>query len=122
MTGSDPSTDRESTESEPTDPEPTGYGPAGSSASNSEPSPSEPLEHPRATFIRALSVPRNATIGFGVGVLLAAFLLYGVLEGPPGRYSLLYYVGLGFVLAVGVGLLVTLVLTVLAAVRLVSDK
>lgn len=82
----------------------------------------EPTERPRANFARALSVPRNATVGFGVGAAVALFLLYGVLEGPGGEFSVAYYVALAFVLAVGVGLLVTLVLTLGSAYRLASGE
>lgn len=67
---------------------------------------------------RALRVPRNAVAGFGIGIALAAYLLFGVFEGPAGQYSPAYYVGLGFVLAVGVGLLLTILFSLASAYRL----
>lgn len=85
-------------------------------------SQTEPPERPRANFVQALSVPRNAKVGFGVGALLAGFLLYGVVEGPPGQYSVAYYVALAFVLAIGVGLLVTFLLTLGSAYRLAKRE
>lgn len=69
-------------------------------------------------LVRALRVPRNAAVGFGIGIVLAAYLLVGVFEGPAGQYSPVYYVGLGFVLAVGVGLLLTALFSLASAYRL----
>lgn len=77
-----------------------------------------PPERPRGNLVRALHVPRNAAAGFGIGIALAAYLLFGVFEGPGGQYSPAYYVGLGFVLAVGVGLLLTVLFSLGSAYRL----
>lgn len=71
-----------------------------------------------ARFVHALRVPRNAKIGFAAGAVLAAVLTVGAVTGPPGRYPAVAYLGLGFVLAVAVGLLVTLLLTLISAYRL----
>lgn len=79
----------------------------------------EPPERPgTANFVTALSVPRNARVGVVVGVAIALFFVYGAVTGPQGQYSPVAYVGLGFVLAVGVALLVTLLLTLGSAYRL----
>lgn len=74
-----------------------------------------------ARFVHALHVPRNAKVGFAVGIVLAAVLTVGTLTGPPGPYPAVAYLGLGFVLAVAVGLLVTLLLTLVSAYRLVRS-
>lgn len=71
-----------------------------------------------ARFVEALDVARNAKVGFAVGLALAAFLTAGAVTGPPGRYPQVAYLALGFVLAVAVGLLVTLLLTLVSAYRL----
>ncbi|WP_435196668.1 DUF7536 family protein [Natronomonas sp. EA1] len=72
-----------------------------------------------ARFLAALNVARNAKLGFGIGVLLAAVLVAAVLQSPPDpSVPTVFYVGLGFVLATGVGLLLTAVFTVASAVRL----
>ncbi|WP_255194802.1 DUF7536 family protein [Halorarius litoreus] len=79
----------------------------------------EPPERPgTANFVGALRVPRNAKVGFALGIAVALFFVYGAVTGPQGQYSPVAYVGLGFVLAVGIGLLVTLLLTVASAYRL----
>ena len=66
----------------------------------------------------ALNVPRNARFGFGLGVALAvaAFVFFVVV--PGSQRSPVLYVALAFVLAVGVGLLLTLVFTLASAYRL----
>lgn len=73
------------------------------------------------TVLLALGLRRNATIGAGVGLLVASgAYLYRVVfvsrllgtGASPGLYLLL-----GFVLAATVAALVTIVLTALAAVR-----
>lgn len=78
----------------------------------------DPPDRPRGNLVRALHVPRNAAVGFGIGIALAVYLLVGVFEGPAGQYSPAYYVGLGFVLAVGVGLLLTILFSLGSAYRL----
>lgn len=71
-----------------------------------------------ARFVRALDVPRNATVGFAIGIVLAGVLTVGAVTGPPGEYPAVAYLALGFVLAVTVGLLVTVLLTLVSASRL----
>lgn len=83
----------------------------------------EPPERPgTARFAAALGVRRNAAIGFALGVVVAAFFTYGAITGPADAYSDAAYLALGFVLAVGVGLLATLVFTVGSAVRLARER
>jgi tetrahydromethanopterin S-methyltransferase subunit B len=71
-----------------------------------------------AAFVQALRVPRNAAVGAAVGVGFTAlvFLVFVVLPGTTR--SPLWYVGLGFVLALSVAGLVAFVLTLARAVRL----
>ena len=71
-----------------------------------------------AAFMQALEVPRNAKWGGVVGVALTVvvFVLFVVLPGT--LRSPLWYVGLGFVLALSVAGLVAFVLTLARAVRL----
>lgn len=79
-----------------------------------------------AGFLEALDVTRHAKIGFTVGVVFSA-LVYayrvGEVLGPvqDQRGSPLLFVLLAFVLAMGVGVLVTVILTVRSAVRLARD-
>ncbi len=71
-------------------------------------------ERPGGTraFMEALSVRRNAAIGFGLGIGGAAGLLVAVaLASGAETYPLAYYGGLSFVLATGLGLLLTILLT-----------
>ena len=71
-----------------------------------------------ATFFRAINVARNAKVGFGIGVLLALGLLALIVLNADGSdYPVFYYAGLAFVLATGVGLLLTMVFTVGSLVR-----
>ena len=74
-----------------------------------------------ANFLAALRVRRNTAVGLAVGVAVAAFLTYGAVTGPAGSYADVAYLALGFVLAVGVALLVAAVLTALTAVGLARD-
>jgi hypothetical protein len=69
-----------------------------------------------------LNVRRNAAVGLVLGTVIASFLTYGAVTGPQGAYSDAAYVALGFVLAVGTGLLVAMVLTVGSAVRLARQQ
>jgi len=76
--------------------------------------------------MEALSVARNATIGFGAGVAIAAAMyVYRVAElgGPvPGtRGSPALFLTLAVVLATSAGALVTLALTVRSAIRLARE-
>lgn len=82
------------------------------------PDPSE-SEHPRATFLRALHVERNAKAGFALGSLLAAFVFAWFVYVPDRRYSVVLWLMLAFVLAVGTGLLLTVAFTLGSAYRLV---
>ena len=75
-----------------------------------------------AQFLAALRVRRNATIGFVVGIAVAVFFTYGAVTGPAGSYSDVAYLALGFVLAVGLGLLVAAGITVVSAVRLARES
>lgn len=70
-------------------------------------------------LIAALDVPRLAGIGFGAGVVLslATFIVFIVL--PAGDGSPWLYLGLGFVLALSLGLLFTMLLVAASAYRLV---
>ena len=74
-----------------------------------------------AAFMQALAVPRNGKIGVAVGLLFAVvvFVFFVVI---PGSYrSLLWYLALGFVLAVSTAGLVAFVLTLARAIRLSRD-
>lgn len=85
--------------------------------------PQEPPERPgTARFVAALNVRRNTAVGLVLGTVIAAFLTYGAVTGPQGAYSDAAYVALGFVLAVGTGLLVAMILTVGSAVRLARQQ
>lgn len=70
-------------------------------------------------FIAALDVPRLAGIGFSAGLVLslATFIVFIVLPGGDGSPWL--YLGLGFVLALSLGLLLTMLLVAASAYRLV---
>ena len=71
-----------------------------------------------AAFLEALGVARNAKIGFAVGAVLGLALLALVVRGAAAaQYPVALYAALAFVLAVGVGLLLTAVITVGVAVR-----
>ncbi|MFB6296552.1 MAG: hypothetical protein ABEH66_06925 [Halobacteriales archaeon] len=79
-----------------------------------------------AGFVEALAVARNAKIGFGVGIVVAAVMyVYRVAElgGPvPGtRGSPALFLMLAVVLAASAGALVTLALTVRSAIRLARE-
>lgn len=71
-----------------------------------------------AGFLAALGVARNAKVGFAVGTVPALALLALVLGSPEAaQYPVVLYAALAFVLAVGVGLLLTVVFTVGVAIR-----
>ena len=79
-----------------------------------------------ARLIEALSVVRNAKIGFGVGVSLAAVMyVYRVAElggpVPATRGSPALFLMLAVVLAVSAGALVTVALTLRSAIRLARE-
>jgi hypothetical protein len=71
-----------------------------------------------AALLAAPGVARHAKVGFAVGAVLALALLAMVLGSPEAaQYPVFLYVALAFVLAVGVGLLLTVVFTVGVAIR-----
>lgn len=70
-----------------------------------------------ANVVAALNVRRNAAIGFTLGVLFTVFVVYVYVVVPDRPYSLALWATLGFVLAVGTGLLLTTVLTLRSAVQ-----
>ena len=90
-----------------------GPGPEGADATDDRP------DRPgTAAFLAALGVARNAKVGFAAGTVLALALLALVVRGAEAaQYPVFLYAALAFVLAVGVGLLLTAALTVGAAVR-----
>jgi uncharacterized membrane protein YccC len=75
-----------------------------------------------AAFLAALGVARNAKVGFAAGTVLAVLLLALVVRGAEAaQYPLFLYAALAFVLAVGVGLLLTALLTVGVAIKRVRE-
>ncbi|GAB3023700.1 DUF7536 family protein [Natronobiforma cellulositropha] len=82
-------------------------------------SQNRPERPPTAQFLAALRVKRNALIGLVVGTLFAATLLaVFVLPAPVTRADPMLYVGLAFVVAVTVGAMVAVLLTIYSAVKL----
>jgi uncharacterized membrane protein YccC len=77
-----------------------------------------PARRGTAAFVEALNVSRNAKAGFGIGVVVAIAVFVFFVGIPGSRYSPVLYVALAFVLAVGIGLLLTLVFTLGSAYRL----
>ena len=75
-----------------------------------------------AAFLAALRVRRNAKVGFALGTVLALALLALVVRGAAAaQYPVYLYAALAFVLAVGVGLLLTALITVGVAVKRVRE-
>jgi hypothetical protein len=70
-----------------------------------------------ANVVAALNVRRNAAVGFGLGVAFTLFIVYVYVIVPDRPFSLALWATLGFVLAVGTGLLLTAILTVGSAIR-----
>jgi hypothetical protein len=70
-----------------------------------------------ANLIDALNVRRNAAVGFGLGILFTLFIVYVYVILPDRAYSLGLWATLGFVLAVGTGLLLSAVFTLGSAFR-----
>lgn len=108
--------------SEETDPDPdpdanpdTGAGPGAGDGEGGEGSGVGAL-------VRALEVPRLAAWGFAIGLVLTVgtFGFFVVLPGAADRSPLLY-LGLGFVLALSLGLLLTMVFVAGSAYRLVRS-
>lgn len=78
-------------------------------------------ERPRANFVAALNVRRNAIRGFAFSLLFTAAVL-GIFVVLPGtRQPTPYYVALGFVLSTALGALATTVLTLVSAYRLARE-
>lgn len=69
----------------------------------------------------ALNVQRNARVGFVAGTVVTAAIFAFFVVVPGVRRSPVYYVALGFVLAVGLGGLLTMALTVVSAYRLSKE-
>ena len=90
-----------------------------------------PDRPPGSGLVQALRVPRNGAVGVGVGVALAVvayaarvFELLGPFAGTrayPGLGPEGWFLVLAFVLATSTALLVTSLLTVVEAVRLVRQ-
>ena len=78
-------------------------------------------ERPRANFVAALNVRRNAIRGFAFALLVTAGVLAFFVFVPGASRPLLYYLGLGFVLATSLGALATTVLTLVSAYRLAQE-
>lgn len=78
-------------------------------------------ESGKQAFMQALEVPRNARRGAlaGAGFAAAVFVLFVAI--PGADRSPLWYLALGFVLAVSTAGFVTFVLTLLRAYRLSRD-
>jgi len=78
-------------------------------------------ERPRANFLAALNVRRNAVRGFSFGLLVTAGVMALFVFLPGTRRATPYYLALGFVLALSLGALATTVLTLLSAYRLAKE-
>jgi fucose permease len=78
-------------------------------------------ERPRANFLAALNVRRNAVRGFAFGLLVTAGVLALFVLLPGTHQPTAYYLGLGFVLAASLGALATAVLTLVSAYRLAKE-
>jgi hypothetical protein len=86
-----------------------------------DPTPPVERDGETQTLLRALGVRKHAIRGFaaGIAVAVAVYVFFVVV---PGTYrSRLYYLALAFVLATGVGAMVTIVLVALRARRLIKD-
>ncbi len=70
-----------------------------------------------ANVVAALHVRRNAAVGFTLGALFTVFVVYVYVVVPDRPYSLALWATLGFVLAVGMGLLLTAILTLRSALH-----
>ena len=78
-------------------------------------------DRPRANFVAALNVRRNAIRGFAFALLVTAAVLALFVFLPGTRQPTPYYLGLGFVLVTSLGALVTTVLTLVSAYRLAKE-
>ncbi|WP_132058928.1 DUF7536 family protein [Halorussus amylolyticus] len=78
-------------------------------------------ERPRANFVAALNVRRNAIVGFAFALLVTAGVLAFFVFLPGANRPIPYYLGLAFVLATALGALATTVLTLFSAYRLAQE-
>jgi hypothetical protein len=78
-------------------------------------------ERPRANFVAALNVRRNAAWGFAFALVVTTGVLARFVLLPGAHQPTPYYLGLGFVLATSLGALATTVLTAISAVRLAKE-
>jgi hypothetical protein len=79
-------------------------------------------DRPRANFVAALNVRRNAIRGFAFAFLVTAAVLALFVFLPGTRQPTPYYLGLGFVLVSALGALATTVLTLVSAYRLAKEE
>jgi hypothetical protein len=76
----------------------------------------------RQALVEALEVRQNAMRGLAVGLLFTAVVFYLFVVAPGGTIrSPLYYVALGFVLALTMSGLATIVLVAVRAYRLAGE-
>lgn len=87
-------------------------------SSDSSAPQSDPARGP-GRFIAALDVPRLAVIGFSAAGILAVATFFVFIVLPGANQSPLLYFGLGFVLALSLGLLFTIILVAASAYRLI---
>ncbi|MFC7018585.1 DUF7536 family protein [Halomicroarcula sp. GCM10025743] len=71
----------------------------------------------KAAMVTALNVPRNAKVGFA-GALVVTAAIFALFVLPGTQRPAYLYLALGFVLAASLGGLLTVLLTVVSAVRL----
>jgi hypothetical protein len=79
-------------------------------------------DRPRANFVAALNVRRNAIRGFAFALLVTAAVLALFVFQPGTRQPTPYYLGLAFVLVTSLGALATTVLTLASAYRLAKEE
>lgn len=72
----------------------------------------------KAAFLDALNVRQNAVRGFVAGILFTVAIFVFFVVVPGATRSPLYYLALAFVLATGLGGILTGVLTAVSAYRL----
>lgn len=79
-------------------------------------------ERPRANFVAALNVRRNAVRGFAFSLVFTAAVLAVFVVLPGTRQPFPYYAALAFVLVTSLGALATAVLTLVSAYRLAKAE
>ncbi|PSP55288.1 hypothetical protein BRC82_06390 [Halobacteriales archaeon QS_1_67_19] len=79
-------------------------------------------ERPRANFVAALNVRRNAVRGFAFSLLFTLAVLVAFVFLPGTRRPTPYYAALAFVLVTSLGALATTVLTLVSAYRLAKAE